>query len=89
MILVHGFRGSGPVLARYMGSLDAHALHGRNQIYFPPLCDSGLLDIRCDSDDYEVLIGSNATDISKQFAKMWGIKLITYPAFFKSRCLTA
>lgn len=46
---------------------------------------TGLLDIRCDSDDYEVLVGSNATDISKQFAKMWGIKLINYPAFFKSR----
>lgn len=46
---------------------------------------TGMLDIRCESDDYEVLKGANATDISKQFAKMWGIKLINYPAFFKSR----
>ena len=47
---------------------------------------AGLLDIRCESDDYEVLTGANASDVSKQFAKMWGIKLINYPAFFKSRC---
>lgn len=46
---------------------------------------TGMLDIRCESDDYEVLKGSNASDISKQFDKMWGIKLINYPAFFKSR----
>jgi len=46
---------------------------------------TGLLDIRCESDDYEVLTGANASDVSKQFAKMWGIKLINYPAFFKSR----
>lgn len=46
---------------------------------------TGMLDVRCESDDYEILKGSNASDISKQFAKMWGIKLINYPAFLKSR----
>ena len=44
-----------------------------------------MFDIRCESDDYEVLMGSNASDISKQYSKFWGIKIINYPAFLKSR----
>merc|ERR1712136_57093 len=46
---------------------------------------TGLLDVRCETDDYEILSGSNATEVSKEFDKMWGIKLINYPAYFKSR----
>lgn len=46
---------------------------------------TGMFDIRCESDDYEVLMGSNASDISKQYSKFWGIKIINYPAFLKSR----
>jgi len=46
---------------------------------------TGLLDIRCEDETYEVVRGVNGSEVRARFSELWSIKIIHYPAFLKNR----